>query len=353
MATYTIQKGDTLSKIAKQYGVTVDELAKLNNISNPNMIRAGASLNLPGQSADRTTQPVGQPVQVPSYGAQPTYQQSQDLQNAMNQLKQYEQTRPGVYQSQYTDQIQGLLDQILNRKAFSYDFASDPMYQQYAGRFQQQGQMAMMDTMGQAAALSGGYGSSYAQSVGQQVYQASLNQMNDILPALQQAAYQRYSDEGSQMAGQLGILQGLDQTEYGQYRDTVGDWNTQLAYMADQVHRMSDDEYQKFMTQLNQYNANRAYDFDWQQAEEDKRRWQTQWDYQLAQDAKKGKSGGGGGGGGGGGDDDDFDADFFTDAGQTPGFTGKKNGKHYYNGEQVTEKEYNNLIRGYTRTGSH
>lgn len=47
MASYTIQKGDTLSKIAKQYNTTVQELAKLNNISNPNLIRAGASLTLP------------------------------------------------------------------------------------------------------------------------------------------------------------------------------------------------------------------------------------------------------------------------------------------------------------------
>ena len=48
MATYTIKKGDTLSRIAKQYGTTVDELARLNNIANPNMIKAGATLNLPG-----------------------------------------------------------------------------------------------------------------------------------------------------------------------------------------------------------------------------------------------------------------------------------------------------------------
>lgn len=42
--TYVIKKGDTLSGIAKQYGTTVEELAKLNNIKNPNLINTGNTL---------------------------------------------------------------------------------------------------------------------------------------------------------------------------------------------------------------------------------------------------------------------------------------------------------------------
>ena len=37
---YTIKRGDTLSKIAREYGTTVSEIANLNNISNPNLIYA-------------------------------------------------------------------------------------------------------------------------------------------------------------------------------------------------------------------------------------------------------------------------------------------------------------------------
>ena len=47
-ATYTVQKGDTLSKIAKANGTTVDALAKLNNISNVNLIYVGQVLKLSG-----------------------------------------------------------------------------------------------------------------------------------------------------------------------------------------------------------------------------------------------------------------------------------------------------------------
>jgi len=44
---YQIKNGDTLSKIAKEYGTTVKELAKLNGIKNVNLIFAGASLQIP------------------------------------------------------------------------------------------------------------------------------------------------------------------------------------------------------------------------------------------------------------------------------------------------------------------
>ena len=86
----------------------------------------------------------------------PTYTPSQAVQDAADRLAQYEQNKPGEYQSTYADQIQELLNQALNPQKFSYDPNVDPLYKQAAERYQQQGQLAMRDTMGQAAALSGG-----------------------------------------------------------------------------------------------------------------------------------------------------------------------------------------------------
>ncbi len=45
--TYTVKKGDTLSKIAKQYGTTVDKLVSLNGIKNKNLINVGQIIRLP------------------------------------------------------------------------------------------------------------------------------------------------------------------------------------------------------------------------------------------------------------------------------------------------------------------
>ena len=45
--TITIQRGDTLSKLAIEYNTTVQRLVELNNIQNPNLIYAGATLIVP------------------------------------------------------------------------------------------------------------------------------------------------------------------------------------------------------------------------------------------------------------------------------------------------------------------
>lgn len=44
---YVIVSGDNLTKIAKNFDTTVDELVKLNNIANPDLIYAGDTLKIP------------------------------------------------------------------------------------------------------------------------------------------------------------------------------------------------------------------------------------------------------------------------------------------------------------------
>ena len=46
---YTIQRGDTLTKIAARYGTTVQTLVELNNIANKNRIYAGHKLLIPAR----------------------------------------------------------------------------------------------------------------------------------------------------------------------------------------------------------------------------------------------------------------------------------------------------------------
>ena len=45
--TYVVKSGDTLSGIASKYGTTYQELAKYNNISNPNKISVGQKIKIP------------------------------------------------------------------------------------------------------------------------------------------------------------------------------------------------------------------------------------------------------------------------------------------------------------------
>ena len=61
---YTVQRGDTLSRIAVKFNTTVAQLVALNGISNPNLIFAGQVLKVPCGS-DGGTQPPTEPPPVP------------------------------------------------------------------------------------------------------------------------------------------------------------------------------------------------------------------------------------------------------------------------------------------------
>lgn len=162
-------------------------------------------------------------------GLEGGYTPSGSVQAAQAYLEQVKASKPGAYQSRWDDELTSLYDQIRNRKKFSYDMGTDPLYQQYREQYQRLGRLAMQDTMGQAAALTGGYGSTYGEQVGQQAYNAYLQNLNDIVPQLQQQAYQRYQDEGTDLYKQYSLVKGREDTDYGRYRDTVSDYYSDLS----------------------------------------------------------------------------------------------------------------------------
>lgn len=138
-------------------------------------------------------------------------------------------------------------EEYMSREPFSYDFNADALYQQYKDRYIQQGQMAMQDAMGQAAALTGGYGNSYAASVGNQAYQQSLQQLNDVIPELYKLAYDRYDQKGQDMLNALGLLE-KDRDMY------MEDWQRGYDKLAD-AYSLADSRHQ---TNASMYYANLA-----------------------------------------------------------------------------------------------
>lgn len=121
--------------------------------------------------------------------------------------------------SPYDQQLKDLYTSITNREQFKYDANEDPMYQQYMDRYQQLGKQAMKDTMGQAAALTGGYGNSYAQGVGQQTYDQYMLGLNDKAMELYNAAYGRYQDEGDRLQKNFAMAGQLADQDYGRWAD--------------------------------------------------------------------------------------------------------------------------------------
>ena len=347
MAKYTVQKGDTLSAIGRKYGVSYQDIAEQNGIKNPDLIYAGQTLtiNTPEQKPAATTAtatpttPTATPKETPketpsnanagadiklveptnntpAAGNQPfvyenfayeSYDPMSDplIQQAYDLIAQHSGTKPGEWVDPYKDTYLGYLNQYENRDPFSYDFNSDALYNQYKDMYIQQGRMAMMDTMGQAAAMTGGYGNSYAQTVGQQAYNQQLNQLNEIMPELYGMAYDRYNQEGQDLLNMYNAYLGLSEKEYGEYQAGVDNWYREMDRLTsdyDTLYNRGWDEYLLgYNTAYDDYSTGRSEAFsnyqnainqaftssenqkdrDATKAENDRK-----WEYQAEQDAK-------------------------------------------------------------------
>ena len=255
------------------------------------------------------------------------YQPSEAVTQAQALLQQQMANKPGSYTSPWQAQLNDAISKIMNREKFSYDLNGDALYQQYKDQFINQGKMAMMDTMGQAAAMTGGYGNSYAQSVGQQAYQGHLQQLNDKIPELYQLALSKYQMEGDDLYNQYAMLGAQEEQEYGRYRDTVSDYNAELDRLQNRYDAERDYDYGMWADNRDfgygQYIDDRNYQYQQDRDQVADQQWQAEFDEALRQfnfanklgefavatptvssggggsSGGSGKSGGSGGGGGG------------------------------------------------------
>ena len=169
------------------------------------------------QSSGEQSQKPQEEVKPPSYNYNPS--ENKAYQDALQNLQNAQGAEVPRYNGTYDKQMTDIYNQIMNRKPFSYDLGSDPLYSMYADQYTQKGRMAMMDTMGQTAALTGGYGNSYAQSVGQQQYDAYLQRLNEVVPELYANAREQYDKEGNDLLQQYSMAADMRNDEYARYQD--------------------------------------------------------------------------------------------------------------------------------------
>lgn len=234
------------------------------------------------------TQPTTQPTTPTDTGFKyDAYQESDVVKQAQAMLQQQLSQKPGAYQSAWQTQLNDTLNKILNREKFSYDLNGDALYQQYKDQYTIQGKMAMMDTMGQAAAMTGGYGNSYAQSAGQQAYQAHLQQLNDKIPELYQLALSKYQMEDDQLRDQASLIAQMENLDYGRYRDQVSDYNTELDRLQNRYDTERDYDYTKWADNRDfgygQYIDDRNYQYQQDRDKVSDEQWQKQFDEALRQ----------------------------------------------------------------------
>lgn len=233
------------------------------------------------------------------------YNESEKVKRLAEDMALHEAKNPGEWSGgTYGKGMDEALQKVLNRDKFQYDINGDALYQQYKDRYIQQGKQAMMDTIGQASALTGGYGNSYAQQAGQQTYQGYLQGLNDKVPELYQMALERYNQEGTDLLNKYGLMSDQYAKEYSRYRDIVGDWRAQRDYLATLYNnergfdytgyrdRVADDQWQKnFDEALRQYNENLAEQK--RQYNENLAEQKRQYNASLARRASSGGSSGG------------------------------------------------------------
>lgn len=184
------------------------------------------------------------------------------------------------YNYDQSGQISAKLDALLNRTPFSYDAASDPLYQQYRKQYTREADRSAEDVLGKAAVMTGGMPSTAAVAASQQASDYQMSQMTDKIPELQQLAYSMYQDKLSGDRADLNTLIGIEDNNYNRWladrnylyqlaRDQVGDQQTADALA-----------YQKQQDKLN-YNYQKERD-----AIEDAR-YNAEWQYKLQQAAQQ------------------------------------------------------------------
>lgn len=170
-----------------------------------------------------------------------------------------------VYDNQYAEQQQALLDAILNREDFSWSKETDPQWSSYKKSYLREGDRATANALAQASAASGGRASTAAITAATQAGDYYATQLNDIIPTLYQQAYDRYLNEYSMMLQDLGAVNTQEQLDYAKYLDQLTQYNTDRnfaydTYLGDfnilqgqlsSLQGQDDVDYGRFMDRIN------------------------------------------------------------------------------------------------------
>ena len=193
-----------------------------------------------------------------------TYTRSATVQAADDYLKQ---VKEGGYNTQWSQTLDQLVNEYMGRGAFEYNADDDVQWQQAKSQGLREANLAMKNSMAQAATLSGGYGNSYAATVGNQVYQQGVADIMALAPEYYQAAYQRYRDEGDQMLQNISLAQSMDESEYQRW--------------ADEYSRALSEAEATYARDYGEFSDQRSYDYQLSRDEISDERYNTEWEHQL------------------------------------------------------------------------
>ena len=213
----------------------------------------------------------------------PEYVKSQAVIDAENKVKEWENGAPSAYESKYSQQIEAILNDILNREKFEYNLNADPLYHQYRELYTENGKKAMMDTVADASALTGGYSNSYAINAGSEAYHEYLNNLNSIALDLRDRAYETYKDESEKLFDDISILRSLDGDDYKKYLDELNRYYKDGDYLIDTLANMTDAEFEAFLATVDSWENDRDFSFKEYTDALDRQEFQEQLEFEKAE----------------------------------------------------------------------
>lgn len=221
-----------------------DRRAQLGLSTNPEDASTGYYRYLMGTDTSPLAQAAGLVKSYDEFNG--TYTPTDVLQGLVNNGYNTADSGKPSFDYSYDSEMRALIDQILNSNLA--DWKQGDQYAALKDQYAANGEMGMNDLLGQVSSRTGGLASSYAASVANQEY-------NDWMSKLEQAAQEMYQQDRSDKLNNLGVLNDAYNREYGEYGDKLNQWNTDRAF-----------DYQRQQDAL----AN-----EWQQKE---------WDYNMSQD---------------------------------------------------------------------
>lgn len=201
-----------------------------------------------------------------------------------NATQQAQKGTDAAYENKWNAELDGIMNQIMNREKFSYDMNGDAMYQQFKDQYIQQANLANQNAQAMNASLTGGYGSSYSQMAGQQAYAQQMQGLNDKSMELYQNALNQYMMEGDQLNNQYSMLANREAQDYARYMDDKN-FNYQKA-LDEQAQANWQAELDRALANDAQAQANYEKSFEYQQGRDTiaDQQWDKSFSYQQSQD---------------------------------------------------------------------
>lgn len=153
----------------------------------------------------------------------------------------------------YQNQADAILAKYKNQQDFQYDFNEDAVFQSLREQYMRDGKLASQNAAGQAAALSGGYSNSYGATAAGQAYMSAIDELYDVVPELEDRAYNRYLQGRNEELAEWEIAQNRADKERG-YAETERAYSDSRKAYEDNLRQIEwDKAYQR--AQMGDFSA--------------------------------------------------------------------------------------------------